>query len=90
MIGQKLFCLNSCGHKSPKKLFAIIDKCYKLASGTLFILCILELKFLALSCSHETVFEQYNLRYHLVPAINCSGGLVTVWSEELRTEDQIM
>ena len=90
MIEHKVFCLNSCGLKSPKKFFAIIEKCYKLASGTLFILCIQESKIPALSRSHETVLEQYKLRYHLVPAINCSGGLVTVWSEELKTDNQIL
>ena len=90
MIEHNIFCLNSCGFKSPKKIFAIIDKCYKLASGTLFILCIQESKFLALPRSYETVLEQYQLRYHLVAARNCSGGSVTVWSKELKTEDQIM
>ena len=90
MIEHKVFCLNSCGLKSPKKFFAIIEKCYNLASGTLFILCIQESKISALSRSHETVLEQYKLRYHLVPAINCSGGLVSVWSEELKTDNQIL
>ena len=54
------------------------------------ILCIQESNILDLSCSNETVPEQYTLCYHLVPAINCSEVLVTVWSEELNSEDQIM
>ena len=28
------------------------------------------------------------MSYHLVPAINCSGGLITIWSEEIKTNEQ--
>ena len=88
MIEHKIFSLNSCGIKSPKKFFSIIEKCYQLARGTFFFLCVQETKILTLPRSHEAILEQYKLSYHLVPAINCSGGLITVWSEEINTNEQ--
>ena len=88
MIEHKIFSLNSCGTKSPKKFFSIIEKCYHPARGTYFFLCVQETKILALPRSHEAILEQYKLSYHLVPAINCSGGLITIWSEEIKTNEQ--
>ena len=88
MIEHKIFSLNSCGIKSPKKFFSIIEKCYHLARGTYFFLCVQETKILALPRSHEAILEQYKLSYHLVPAINCSGGLITIWREEIKTNEK--
>ena len=58
------------------------------SSRNLFFLCVQETKILTLPRSHEAILEQYKLSYHLVPAINCSGGLITVWSEEINTNAQ--
>ena len=58
--------------------------------GELYSFCVFKNPKFSLSRSHEKVPEQYKLHFHLVPAINCSGGFLTVCSEELTTENQIM
>ena len=83
-----MFSLNSCGIRCPKKFFSIIEKCYHLARGTYCFLCVQETKILALPHSHEAILEQYKFSNRLVPAINCSGGLITIWSEEIKTNEQ--
>ena len=83
-----IFTLNSFGLGSSSKLLSIIADCEK-HSNRSQIICIQETKLTTLSNTLLSIIRLHNLEHYLSPANNKSGGLLTMWSKNLKLLDVV-
>ena len=80
---MNVFSINIAGVGSDEKLHYTIQNCKILSKGEDFILLIQESKIQDFKQSQLNILERFKLNYYLSPAVNRSGGLITLWSKTL-------